>query len=183
MALSSARRGQAVRRLSLRDGLTGLANRQVFDACLDNEAERARRSGFPLSVAMIDVDRFKSLNDSYGHAFGDEVLRWIARRLRESFRSTDLVARYGGEEFVVVFIDSSDDRLVARLDALRERIARTEFHPAQSPSPVRVTVSVGIGCWPADAPNVRTALGVADERLYQAKGAGRNRVVSSDPSR
>jgi diguanylate cyclase (GGDEF)-like protein len=183
MAVASARRGQAVRRLSLRDGLTGLANRQVFEACLSSEAERARRSGQPLSVAMIDVDFFKSLNDTYGHAFGDEVLRWIARRLRESFRSTDLVARYGGEEFVVVFVDSSDDRLVARLDALRERIASTVFHPGQSAESVRVTVSVGVGCWPADAPNVRAALAVADERLYLAKGAGRNRVVAESPPR
>ena len=145
MAVSAARRGQAVRRLSLRDGLTGLANRQVFEACLRSEGDRAQRTQLPLSVAMIDVDFFKSLNDTYGHAFGDEVLRWIARLLRESFRSTDLVARYGGEEFVVVFVDSADDRLVERLDAMRERIAATPFRPSADAEPVRVTVSVGVG--------------------------------------
>jgi len=178
MAVASARRGQAVRRLSIRDGLTGLVNRRIFDACLASEGERAQRSGLPLSIAMIDVDFFKSLNDTYGHLFGDEVLRWIAQLLRESFRTTDLVARYGGEEFVVVFVDSDDDRLVARLDALRERIAATELRPAEGAELVRVSVSVGVASWPAEGERVTDALTVADQRLYLAKGAGRNRVVA-----
>jgi diguanylate cyclase (GGDEF)-like protein len=178
MAVASARRGQAVRRLSIRDGLTGLVNRRIFDECLASEGERAQRSGLPLSIAMIDIDFFKSLNDTYGHAFGDEVLRWIAKLLRDSFRATDLVARYGGEEFVVVFIDSADDRLVERLDALCARIAATEFQPKEGGEIVRVSVSVGVASWPLDGEQVMGALSVADQRLYLAKGAGRNRVVA-----
>ena len=179
MAMATARRGLAVRRLSVRDGLTGLLNRRVFDACLASEADRARRTGQPLSIAMIDVDFFKSLNDTYGHSFGDDVLRWVAVLLRESFRSNDLVARYGGEEFAVLFLDSADDRLVERLDALREKIARTELRPSETGEVVRVSVSVGVASWPEDAEEVEAALAVADQRLYLAKGTGRNRIVAS----
>jgi diguanylate cyclase (GGDEF)-like protein len=178
VAMASARRGQAVRRLSVRDGLTGLLNRRAFDMCLVSEGERARRSGLPLSVAMIDVDLFKGLNDAYGHAFGDEVLRWIAQLLRQSFRSIDLVARYGGEEFAVVFVDAEARGLVERLDGLRARVAATDLRPAGSATPVRISISVGVASWPADAGDPEAALTSADERLYRAKGAGRNRVVA-----
>jgi diguanylate cyclase (GGDEF)-like protein len=182
VAMASARRGQAVRRLSVRDGLTGLLNRRAFDTCLASEGERARRSGLPLSVAMIDVDLFKGLNDAYGHAFGDEVLRWIAQLLRQSFRSIDLVARYGGEEFAVVFVDAEARGLVERLDGLRVRVAATDLRPAGSAQPVRISISVGVASWPGDGADVEGALARADERLYQAKGAGRNRVVAGPAS-
>jgi diguanylate cyclase (GGDEF)-like protein len=182
VAMASARRGQAVRRLSVRDGLTGLLNRRAFDACLASEGERARRSRLPVSVAMIDVDLFKGLNDTYGHAFGDEVLRWIGQLLRQSFRSIDLVARYGGEEFAVVFVDAEAGGLVERLDGLRARVAATDVRPAGSAKPVRVSISVGVASWPADAADVQGALATADERLYQAKGSGRNRVVAGAAS-
>jgi diguanylate cyclase (GGDEF)-like protein len=181
VAMASARRGQAVRRLSVRDGLTGLLNRRAFDLCLGSEGERARRSGLPVSVAMVDVDLFKGLNDTYGHAFGDEVLRWIAQLLRQSFRSIDLVARYGGEEFAVVFVDAEARGLVERLDGLRTRVAATDLRPAGSANPVRISISVGVASWPADAADVEGALACADERLYRAKGAGRNRVVAASP--
>jgi len=93
MAVAAARRAKAIGSISVRDGLTGLLNRRAFDLCLASEADRARRSLQPLSIAMLDVDHFKSLNDDYGHSFGDDVLRWIARTLRERVRRTDLVAR------------------------------------------------------------------------------------------
>jgi diguanylate cyclase (GGDEF)-like protein len=178
VAMASARRGQAVRRLSVRDGLTGLLNRRAFDTCLASEGLRARRSGLPLSIAMIDVDLFKSLNDTHGHAFGDEVLRWIGSLLRQSFRSIDLVARYGGEEFAVVFVDAEARGLVDRLDALRARVAATDLRACAGNRPVRISISVGVASWPADAADVQAALAIADERLYQAKGDGRNRVVA-----
>jgi diguanylate cyclase (GGDEF)-like protein len=179
MAAASAWRGQAIRRLSVHDGLTGLLNRRAFDARLALESERVRRSGAPLSVAMIDVDLFKRLNDLHGHAFGDEVLRWIGALLRETFRTTDVVARYGGEEFVVVFVDSAADGVVARLDRLRERIAGAALHPAGKGEVVRVSVSVGVARWPQDGLEVDALLAEADRRLYLAKQAGRNRVVAS----
>jgi diguanylate cyclase (GGDEF)-like protein len=179
VAMASARRGQAVRRLSVRDGLTGLLNRRAFDACLASEGERARRSGLPLSVAMIDVDLFKGLNDTWGHAFGDEVLRFIAQLLRQSFRSIDLVARYGGEEFAVVFVDAEARGLVERLDGLRARVAATDLRPAGCAAAVHVSISVGVASWPADAADEQAALASADERLYRAKAAGRNRVIAN----
>jgi diguanylate cyclase (GGDEF)-like protein len=178
MAAASAWRGQAIRRLSVHDGLTGLLNRRAFDARLAVEGERVRRAGAPLAVAMIDVDLFKRLNDLHGHAFGDEVLRWIGALLRETFRTTDVVARYGGEEFVVVFVDSSADGVVARLDRLRERIAGTGLRPSGE-SEVRVSVSVGVARWPQDGLEVDALLAEADRRLYLAKDAGRNRVVAT----
>jgi diguanylate cyclase (GGDEF)-like protein len=178
-AVEFSRRGQAIRRLSLRDGLTGLANRQVFDACLQVEAQRARRTGLPLSIAMIDVDHFKSLNDTFGHAYGDEVLRWIAEVLRDSFRASDIVARYGGEEFVVIFVDSADDRLVSRLEMVRERIASAVLRGDEDAAPVGVSVSMGMARWPEDGADVTEVLRRADACLYLAKRGGRNRVVTS----
>ncbi len=178
-AVGFSRRGQAIRRLSVRDGLTGLANRQMFDACLQIEGQRARRTGLPLSIAMIDVDHFKSLNDGYGHAYGDAVLRWIAKVLRETFRTSDIVARYGGEEFVVVFVDSSDARLVRRLDAVRERIAGAVLRSDADATPLGVSVSIGLARWPEDGSDVSAVVRHADACLYEAKRAGRNRVVTS----
>jgi diguanylate cyclase (GGDEF)-like protein len=178
-AVGFSRRGQAIRRLSVRDGLTGLANRQVFDACLTIESQRARRTGLPLSIAMIDVDHFKSLNDTYGHAYGDAVLRWIAQVLRETFRASDVVARYGGEEFVVIFVDSADDRLLQRLNAVRERIASAVLRGGEGAAPAGVSVSMGMASWPEDGSDVSEVLRRADACLYRAKRGGRNRVVTS----
>ena len=178
-AVGFSRRGQAIRRLSVRDGLTGLANRQVFDACLDLEGQRASRTGIPLSIAMIDVDHFKALNDAHGHAYGDAVLRWVAEVLRETFRASDIVARYGGEEFVVIFVDSADDRLVHRLNAVRERIAGAVLRGSDDEATCGVSVSIGMASWPEDGRTVGEVLRRADECLYLAKDRGRDCVVTS----
>ncbi len=179
MAIASAKRGRTVRRMSLRDGLTGLLNRHAFDQCLERLAKRAQRTGRPMTIAMIDIDHFKRLNDAHGHATGDAVLRWVAAWLRRSFRSSDVVARYGGEEFVVAFLDSDDDRLCTRLDLIRQGIERATLEAQDSGLAIRVTVSTGIAWLPGDGDSVTDVLACADERLYAAKAAGRNCIVGA----
>jgi diguanylate cyclase (GGDEF)-like protein len=175
---ASAARGLALRRMSIRDPLTALLNRGAFDACLGIQARRAEARAQPLSVAMIDVDHFKQLNDTHGHGTGDAVLTWIASRLRQSVRDTDLVARYGGEEFVVAFIDSDHERLDERMEGWRREVAASVLHPTDSKAAVRVTVSIGVARFPGDAESPRAALACADTRLYEAKHAGRNRIAT-----
>jgi diguanylate cyclase (GGDEF)-like protein len=178
MASASAARGRALRRISLRDGLTGLLNRHAFDQCLERVAGRAERSRGSMTLAMIDIDHFKRLNDALGHAAGDAVLRWVASWLLRCFRTTDVVARFGGEEFVVAFLDSDDEGLRPRLETLRQGIERTRLRHIASDSEIGVTVSMGIARFPDDGASVAEALACADERLYAAKRAGRNRIVS-----
>ena len=177
-ATASARRGMAVRRLSIRDPLTGLLNRGAFDVCLEIQAHKATRRARPLSIAMIDIDHFKNLNDTHGHPAGDAVLTWVAGWLRGSVRETDLVARYGGEEFVVAFVDSDHERLDERLESWRRSIAASAVRTADSEAEIHLTVSIGIARYPGDAQSPTGALMRADERLYEAKRAGRNRVTA-----
>lgn len=186
LSASSAARGRALRRMSLRDGLTGMLNRHAFDRCLDHLAECATQQETQLTIAMIDIDHFKRLNDEHGHATGDRVLRWVATRIESSFRSTDLVARYGGEEFVVALLDTTDATVFERLQVLREHIAtsplreRRDASPAEGGREIRTSVSMGVAQFPDDGASVSDVLARADARLYTAKNAGRNRIVSSD---
>ena len=177
MASASAARGRALRRISLRDGLTGLLNRHAFDQCLERVARRAERTGGSMTLAMIDIDHFKHLNDLYGHATGDAVLRWVASWLLRCFRTTDVVARFGGEEFVVAFLDSDEEGLLPRLETLRQGIASTRLRHLGSEADIRVTVSMGTARFPTDGRSVSEVLACADARLYAAKQAGRNRIV------
>jgi diguanylate cyclase (GGDEF)-like protein len=169
-------REQAVEleRQTREDGLTGVSNRRHLDALLLTEWERALRFGRALTVAMADIDHFKRINDRFSHAVGDEVLRTVARILRENTRGVDAVARYGGEEFCLVLVETAQDAAVCLCERLRERIARHDWsaiHPA-----LAVTISIGVAGLEEgmDAPDA--LLAAADARLYQAKRAGRNRV-------
>ena len=186
VSASSAGRGRALRRLSLRDGLTGLLNRHAFDRCLEHLADCATQEKTQLTIAMIDIDLFKRLNDEYGHATGDRVLRWVATRIENSFRSTDLVARYGGEEFVVALLDTTDATVLERLQELREHIATSPLRERRDDSPgngrraIRTSVSMGVAQFPGDGASVADVLARADARLYAAKNAGRNRIISSN---
>ena len=178
MASASAARARALRRMSLRDGLTGLLNRHFFDQCLERVARRAERKRRGMTIAMIDIDHFKRLNDTHGHATGDDVLRWMASRLQRGFRSTDVVARYGGEEFVVAFLDTDDEHIGRRLEFLRRGIEATTLQPLDSDADIQLTVSIGVARFPRDGERVSEVLARADERLYQAKESGRNRIVA-----
>ena len=177
LSTSIVLRARSLRRLSVHDRLTGLVNRGYFDERLEQELGRARRSGLPLSVAVLDVDHFKAFNDTHGHLAGDAALRAVAGALRASVRASDVAARYGGEEFVVLLPETTAEAAAARLDRLREAVEALEIALPRSTIAGRVTVSVGIGTWPADGATPDAVLFEADRRLFVAKQRGRNRVV------
>ncbi len=166
--------------LARSDAVTGIANRRGLMDDLTAEVYRALRYRRPLSVLMIDIDHFKRVNDTYGHAVGDHVLQEVATTMRASVRASDLVARYGGEEFVVVLPET--DLVAAALTAekLRSAIATHDF--TEAGRDLEVTVSVGVAALTegrlSPAETARRLLVKADAAMYEAKHAGRNRVRS-----
>ena len=171
-------RTQELLRLSARDPLTGLYNRGYFHDRVSTEVSRARRTGQPLAIAMVDVDHFKSFNDTHGHAAGDQVLNAIAAVLHRSFRTTDVVSRYGGEEFVIAMPDTDLAGATRKLESVRRSIESTPTH-TNGARTVSVTISAGVSSFPGDGANQEELLAVADARLFDAKAAGRNRVVET----
>jgi diguanylate cyclase (GGDEF)-like protein len=160
--------------LSERDALTGLANRRRLFAVGDQEQRRARRFGRPLAAVILDLDRFKPVNDRHGHGAGDDVLREVGRRISATVRETDLPARYGGEEFAVILPET--DLETAREVAERIRLAVTEAPVATRRGPLAVTLSGGVALLDAGTADLPALLDAADAALYAAKAAGRNRV-------
>jgi diguanylate cyclase (GGDEF)-like protein len=173
---------QANRRLrakALRDALTGLYNRGYLEESLERETSRARRSEQPLGVMMVDVDHFKRINDTYGHAAGDAVLRAVAQCLLSLARAEDIPCRYGGEEFVLVMAHASPATVRERAERLRAGVQALAIeHDDRSIGPV--TLSVGIAMFPEHGDNWRSVLQAADTALYSAKAGGRNRVVMAE---
>ena len=174
-------RTQELLRLSTRDHLTGLYNRGYLRERVAIEVNRARRTGQPLAIAMIDVDRFKFFNDTHGHAAGDQVLNAIAAVLRSAFRTTDVVSRYGGEEFVVAMPDTDVAAAAHTLERVRQSIESTPTHTSGGRS-VSVTISAGVAGFPNDGTKEEDLLAVADARLFAAKADGRNRIVDASRS-
>jgi len=162
-----------VERLARVDGLTGLPNRRTFDETLDREVVRATRSNESLSLVMLDVDHFKRVNDTLGHAGGDEVLRMIGRILATSLRQIDLPARFGGEEFALVLPDCTGVAALTLAENLRQAIAAAHGDRPE----LAVTVSAGIASFPRNALTDTELLRHADEALYQSKRDGRDRVT------
>lgn len=169
-------RTQELLRLSTKDPLTGLFNRGYFQERVTAEVSRARRNTQPLTIAMIDVDRFKSFNDTYGHAAGDQVLRVIAGALGSAFRKTDIVGRYGGEEFVIAMPETNAAAGGRKLEDFRQLIAGTPIQLKDGKT-VNVTISGGLAAFPQDGLHEEELLSVADARLFEAKRLGRNRIV------
>jgi two-component system cell cycle response regulator len=160
------------------DDLTGLHNRRYMENHLATLAEQASARGKPLALMLLDIDYFKSINDSFGHDAGDDVLREFATRVRKSIRGIDLACRYGGEEFVVVMPET--DLHVASLVAerLRRSIAAEPFVISKGASRVEVTISIGLTTLEQKGESVADVLKRADNALYRAKNEGRNRVVA-----
>lgn len=159
-----------------RDALTGAMNKRYLLESLQRETARAIRQGQPLSVLMLDIDHFKSVNDNHGHLVGDEVLREFGRRILAICREDDLFARYGGEEFCLVM--SSTAKPDAMEIAVRCRLAIADHPFATLAGDLRITSSFGLACLdPAASLTPDALIKVADENLYQAKRSGRNRVV------
>ncbi|MBV9369451.1 MAG: diguanylate cyclase [Frankiales bacterium] len=173
VALDNVLLHQEAQRLSVTDGLTGLRNYRFFQQAIGRETERAMRFGRPLGLLMLDLDHFKSVNDTHGHQVGDAVLVEVADRVRAEVREVDLVARYGGEEFVVVLPET--DRAGAEHIAGRicERVRARPLHA--SGVELRVTVSIGVAVLPDDGTAPSALIRAADEALYAAKAAGRDR--------
>ena len=160
---------------ALIDGLTGLANRASLEQRLAQELSLSRRTKRPLACVMVDVDHFKKVNDTYGHAFGDEVLRSVAQTLVSGCRTEDLIARYGGEEFALLLPNTNGVGAAELAERLRQAVASIPV--THGKTPVTVTCSFGVSEWPrAVDPSLLEA---ADKALYQAKQAGRNRVISA----
>ena len=168
--------------LAREDALTAVANRRAFDEALEEEWRRAERQGTPLALMMIDVDHFKSYNDRLGHPQGDACLRDIAQSIASVCRRAgEIVARYGGEEFAALLAGASRDEALATAEKLRVAILALALpHPDSDLAPV-VTVSVGVASVvPSPAHAARDLLAAADDALYLAKHAGRNRVVAGE---
>ncbi|MBJ93884.1 MAG: hypothetical protein CMP23_05335 [Rickettsiales bacterium] len=163
--------------LARTDALTGLDNHRAFQEALAFEIDRAQRTGSPLSLMMIDVDHFKSYNDTHGHPGGDRVLRTVGKLLRNQLRSIDRVARYGGEEFVVLLLET--DAIQAELvgEKLRIAIEKEKFAGEEVSQPGgRLTISAGLASFPRQATTGEALLDLADAALYRAKHGGRNQV-------
>jgi diguanylate cyclase (GGDEF)-like protein len=173
-ALHAELRTQAVT-----DGLTGLANRRRFQEILEGEIARARRSGLPLSLAILDIDRFKQVNDTHGHQQGDRLLQAVAMTLQARTRRSDEPARYGGEEFAVVLPATDLDEAHEAAEALRRAVEDLEI-PLPGGGRLAVTASLGVAELHPDADDKASLIASADAALYEAKRAGRNRTVRAD---
>jgi diguanylate cyclase (GGDEF)-like protein len=170
LAMRNAWLLEQVQRLAATDALTGIANRRTFEKVLQAEISRAARGRSDLTLIMMDIDRFKSLNDEFGHQAGDEVLARVGEALRIHCRESDTPARYGGEEFAVLLPGCSPEEAVDAAERLRKRIAEIET--------VReITFSAGIATFPIHAVAPDALIGCADEALYQSKRAGRDRTT------
>ena len=160
----------------VRDGLTGAHNKRYLVDALEREVKRTLRHRRPLSLAVLDLDHFKAVNDTYGHLIGDEVLKEASRRLMAIVRQDDIFARYGGEEFIAVFSEATCDQALVVAEAFRATIASMPFNT--SAGPLKVTVSIGVaGTSGLEPITPNELIAAADQRLYEAKRAGRNRVL------
>ena len=168
---------QASIEMAITDALTGLFNRRYMETHLATLVEQAAARGKPITVLVLDIDFFKSINDGHGHDAGDDVLREFALRIRKSIRNIDLACRYGGEEFVIVMPET--DMAVATMVAerLRRRVASEPFAIQNGTRQLNATISIGIAGLAATDDTAATILKRADQALYRAKRDGRNRVV------
>jgi two-component system, cell cycle response regulator len=163
---------------AITDALTGLHNRRYMESHLGTLVEQASARGKPLCILVLDIDFFKAVNDSHGHAAGDDVLKEFSRRLKKAVRGIDLACRYGGEEFVVVMPDTDIGTATTVAERLRRRIASEPFPINQGSRTVQVTISIGIAALHSCEDKAADIVKRADQALYRAKRDGRNRVVA-----
>ncbi len=173
------RRRLEIEELIFVDQTTQIHNRRYFDEQLTRELERSKRTAHPMALLMIDLDDFKQINDTYGHAAGDSVLRQVAHILLENARTVDIVARYGGEEFAVILPRITRESALTVAERMRESVARHEFITGVSSEPLSgLTISVGGALYPLDASTKNELMDRADRiSLYEAKRGGKDRVI------
>jgi len=170
LAFNSARQRELLIAQARTDGLTGLLNHRAFHERLETELARATRTGCRLSVVLLDLDHFKAVNDTHGHAEGDRVLRGVSDRLAEAVRADDTVARLGGEEFAVIVAGAGSTEGLEAAERMREAVARVAVGGDS------LSASAGVASWPSEGETREQLLEAADGALYAAKHAGRDRV-------
>ncbi len=160
-----------------RDELTGIPNRKAFDEMLEKQISLGKRQQRPFTLLVIDIDHFKKVNDTYGHLIGDEVLRFMARRVESRLRTEDMAARFGGEEFTAILPETVAEDAIVLANELREYFAKTKLNRATEPKTIgKVTISVGVAQY-KNGESAEEIISRADQALYKAKEGGRNQVV------
>src|SRR5213078_1569296 len=176
LCLSNLKLREKLHAQAIHDPLTGLFNRRYLEDTLSREVHRAHRRSSPLGVAMLDLDHFKQFNDEFGHVVGDSLLREVGRLLGEKLRKSDISCRYGGEEFVLIFPDSSLADTQRRVEEIRELIKGVKIRHGDQLLGT-IAVSAGVAGAPEHGSTAAELLRAADNALYAAKQAGRDRVV------
>ncbi len=176
VSIENARLFEETRQLAITDPLTGLANHRQFYDQLEREFRRAQRYQRPLTLLMLDLDRFKAFNDQFGHLAGDHALRETADVLRQNARSVDILARYGGEEFAIILPETDIQRGAAHAERIRSAVASHAFLSQETGLEHRVTVSIGVAALSPALQKIEELVHGADQALYRAKAAGRNRL-------
>ncbi|MFM8532202.1 MAG: diguanylate cyclase [Acidimicrobiia bacterium] len=172
-------RGRAITRLMDRDGLTGMLNQRRLRSAIEREMRRARRQPHPVSLAIIDVDFFKAVNDTHGHVSGDRVLVMLAKVMRARLRLTDVIGRMGGEEFAVIMPDTTAAVANQVIDELRQNFGNVAHYSADGATQFKVSFSAGVSEF-RESDDITTFIARSDDLLYRAKQSCRNRVVASD---
>lgn len=180
VALENRQLYERVEEMALRDELTGLYNARFFRTRLQEEISHCRRRDVPLTLALLDLDRFKSFNDTYGHLAGDRALRACGQTFQALSRAGTVVARYGGEEFVVLAPAATVDEILVALRRLTAAVAALDVRTERGTPTRCLTLSAGVASLPDDGDTAEDLLEAADRRLYAAKDAGRDRVVAAD---
>jgi diguanylate cyclase (GGDEF)-like protein len=176
IAIENSRLLKEIQWLAITDPLTGLYNRRGLFQLAEREVERYRRFGRPFCVYMIDIDRFKQINDTHGHAAGDQVLVGLANRLKQRIRDIDIIGRYGGEEILVVLPETQLAQGLLAAERARNHIQQVPIHTDRGEIPV--TISVGVAEIDGKIADLAALVDRADSAMYAAKQAGRNRVTA-----
>ncbi|HEX7681229.1 MAG TPA: sensor domain-containing diguanylate cyclase, partial [Thermoanaerobaculia bacterium] len=176
-ALQSARQYEEIRRLTFIDGLTAAYNHRFFQEALEKEVHRSARATREFALAMLDIDNFKRINDTFGHPVGDEILKGLVDEMMTNARDTDVVARYGGEEFAIIFADTPASSARDAGNRMRELVAKREIFIPSIGRTLRVTMSIGVAVYPHDGATTTDLVARADAALYFAKKNGRNQVA------
>jgi diguanylate cyclase (GGDEF)-like protein len=171
---------ERMRELSITDSLTGLFNRRYFDARIDEEFQRAKRYGLFFSLAIMDIDDFKVLNDTEGHMAGDQVLKEIAQVMSGTIRSNDILVRFGGEEFAIIMPQTSKEESFNVVERIRKSVYSLMFQAFKKLPGRRLTISAGIAMYPDGGDSIESLIVNADRALYQAKSQGKNRSIIWD---
>ncbi len=178
LALQNAERYHQAKERAFVDDVTEVYNARFLLQATEHEIQRAERYEKPLTVLFLDLDRFKLVNDRYGHLVGSNVLRQLSRVLLECIRQVDTLARYGGDEFTILLVDTDAREGLAIADRIRRTVADTYFEGGQA-DPIRLTVSVGVAAYPGDATDRDGLLDAADKAMYRAKSLGRDTCCSA----